>query len=154
MLAIPYLRYSADDDLLVVAMRYRCIDPHEHSGHGKYNTEPGDRPRLYNTESLNKPVDRVAITEGELDSVAATICGLESIGIPGATSWQPHFREAFLGYETVWILADGDEAGMRFARVVAESLPNARIIPMPDGDDVNSLYVREGAAALIERIGD
>ena len=163
MLAIPYIRSTDDKKGVVVSIRYRCIEEkcgawqdeekENHNGHGKYNTESGDRPRLYNTVALLQPVDNVAITEGELDTVTAQLCGIESVGVPGATSWQPHFREPFLGYETVWVLADGDDAGMRFARVVAESLPNARIVPMPEGDDVNSLYVRDGVNALRERIG-
>lgn len=153
MLAIPYLRFTDDKNGLVVSIRFRCMEPHEHQGHGKYNTEPGDRGRLFNTVALLQPVDSIAVTEGELDAITATAAGVEAVGVPGATQWQPHFREPFLGYETVWVLADGDEPGMRFARTVAESLPNARIIPMPEGDDVNSLVVREGPQALMERIG-
>lgn len=153
MLAIPYLRRTDGNTSLVVSMRFRCIQNHEHQGHGKYNTESGDRPRMYNTVALTEPVDSVAITEGELDAITASLCGVEAVGIPGATSWQAHFREPFLGYETAWVLGDGDEAGMRFARIVAESLPNARIIGFPDGEDVNSLYLKEGEQKLLERIG-
>jgi DNA primase len=155
MLAIPYLRKldGRNGGGLVVSIRFRCLLPHEHQGHGKYNTEPGDKGRLFNTVALTEPVDKIAVTEGELDTITAELCGIESVGVPGATQWQPHFPEPFLGYETVWVLADGDEAGMRFAHKVAETLPNARIIPMPEGDDVNSLYMREGPQAVRERVG-
>lgn len=153
MLAVPYIRRTDEKTNLVVSIRFRCLQDHEHHGHGKYNTEPGDRPRLFNTAALTEPIDNIAITEGELDALTATIAGVDAVGVPGATSWQPHFREPFLGYETVWILADGDEPGMRFARIVAETLPNARIITFPEGEDVNSLYVKEGDKAILERIG-
>lgn len=153
MLAIPYLRYTDDNAGLVVSIRFRCFNDHEHHGHGKYNTEPGDKGRLFNTVALTEPIDRIAVTEGELDAITATMCGIDAVGVPGATQWQKHFREPFLGYETVWVLTDGDDPGMRFARIVAETLPNARIVPMPEGEDVNSLYRKEGINSLRERIG-
>lgn len=162
MLAIPYLRFTDDKNGLVVSIRFRCISSdcgawddskEEHVGHGKYNTESGDRGRLYNTVSLLQPVDQIAITEGEMDAITAVVCGIEAVGVPGATQWQPHFVEPFLGYETVWVLADGDDPGMRFARVVAETLPNARIIPMPEGKDVNTVFREEGSTGLLGRIG-
>lgn len=162
MLAIPYLRFTDDKNGLVVSIRFRCIDAacgawgdgkEDHKSHGKYNTESGDKGRLFNTVSLLQPVDQIAITEGELDAVTATACGIEAVGVPGATQWQPHFREPFLGYEIVWVLADGDDAGKKFGQKVAESLPNARVIRMPDGKDVNAFYREQGANALLERIG-
>lgn len=155
MLAIPYLRWAptgkGKGEWAVVSIRFRCIRDHEHQGHGKYNTVSGDRPRMYNTVSLLHAHDKVAITEGEIDAITAKACGIEAVGIPGASSWQPHFREPFLGYETVYILADGDEAGMKFADTVAKSLPNGKIIPSPSGLDVNSWVMSGGRKELLER---
>ncbi|EUA68402.1 putative gp55 [Mycobacteroides abscessus] len=107
MLALPYLRKSYEFGWGVASIRFRCIEEHEHHGHGKYMTVAGDRPRLYNTLSLWKGAEKVAITEGELDAIAAESCGIRAVGVPGATSWQRYFREPFLGYQTVYILADG-----------------------------------------------
>jgi DNA primase len=94
----------------------------------------------------------VAITEGEIDAITAQVCGLPAVGVPGAQAWLPHFREPFLGYRDVFVLADGDEAGLRFANTVAGTLPNAKVIPMPPGQDVNSLVLSEGKQALLERM--
>lgn len=152
MLALPYLRKSYEFDWGVASIRFRCIEGHEHHGHGKYMTVAGDRPRLYNTLSLWKGAETVAITEGELDAIAAEFCDIRAVGVPGATSWQRYFREPFLGYQTVYILADGDEAGMQFANTVASDLPNARIVPMPKGSDVNDFVLREGREALKDRL--
>lgn len=154
MLAIPYLRQNQakSDSWSVVSMRFRCIEDHTHVGHGKYNTQPGDRPRLYNTRSLIQAHDNVAICEGEFDAIAALAIGIDAVGVPGATAWQPHFRDPFLGYESVYVLADGDEAGLRFGRSIAESLPNAKIIPCPPGEDVNSWIVSGGGPELLERL--
>jgi DNA primase len=74
------------------------------------------------------------------------------VGVPGSQAWQPHFCELFLGYREVYVLADGDAAGTQFANTVAGSLPNAKVIPMPAGHDVNSLVTTQGKQALIERM--
>ena len=147
-MAIPYLRWSADKEWSVVSIRFRRVD----DGKPKYLTLPGDRPRLFNTMALIKDTASIAITEGELDAITATVCGIPAVGVPGAQNWQPHFREPFLGYRNVYVLADGDDAGMAFATQVASSLPNGKIIPMPQGEDVNSLVVLKGKEALMERI--
>lgn len=152
MLAVPYLRRAENGDWSVVSIRFRCIEDHDHKGHGKYMTVSGDRPRMFNTLSLMTPSDTVCVCEGEIDAITAFACGLDAVGIPGATSWQPHFRAPFLGYETVYVLADGDDAGMKFAHTVASSLPNAKIIPFPPGEDVNSVVLSKGPSELLEKV--
>ena len=151
-LAIPYLRWSQEQGWAVVSMRFRCIEDHEHKGHGKYMTVAGDRPRMFNTLALLKESPSIAITEGELDAITAQLCGLPAVGIPGSQAWQPHFREPFLGYKNVYLLADGDDAGLQFANTVGATLPNAKVIPMPPGEDVSSLVALKGVEALMERI--
>ena len=149
-LASPYLRYTPWDDRWTAAtIRFRRID----GGKPKYMSPPGDKPRLYNTAALTRYFRDICITEGELDAVAADLAGVPAVGVPGASLWKSHFRELFLGYRNVNVLADGDAAGMEFARSVAKTLPNSRIIPMPDGHDVNSLVLEQGKQALLERIG-
>lgn len=148
MLAIPYLRPGG----LVATIRFRCIEDHDHQFHGKYNTVPGDRPRMYNTQDLVDAHDIIAICEGEIDTITAHLCGIPAVGIPGVQLWKKTFREPFLGYESVFIMADGDEPGMNFAKSLAKELPNGKIIPMPPGEDVNSFTLKNGKAALLERI--
>lgn len=156
MLAIPYIRRSAKYEWDVVSLRFRCINPEceetKHKGHGKYRTISGDRPRMYNTMALLQDTDTIAITEGEIDALTAQVSGIPAVGIPGAQSWQDHFREPFLGYRSVYILADGDEPGLKFADTVAKTLPNAKVLPMPPGEDVNSFVLGNGSQALLDRI--
>lgn len=147
-LAIPYLRWSQWRNWSVAAIRFRRLD----GGTPKYMTMPGDKARLYNTHALTRYSKDVSITEGELDAVTAELAGVPAVGVPGAQMWKPYFRELFLGYRNVNILADGDEAGLDFAKQVAKTLPNARIIPMPDGEDVNSTVLKFGKDSLLERI--
>lgn len=151
-LSIPYLRCSLDNDWSVVSIRFRCLQNHDHTGHGKYMTVAGDRPRLFNTLSLLKPSASIAIAEGEIDAVTATLCGIPTVGVPGVQAWRPHFQEPFLGYREVFVFADGDEPGMNFANGVAKSLPNAKVIPFPPGSDVNDLVLTKGKQALLDRL--
>lgn len=151
-LAIPYLRPPKGGGP-VVSIRFRCIEAHSHKGHGKYQTMTGDRPRLYNTEVLTWPRNEIAVTEGELDAIAATSAGVPAVGVPGAQAWRPHFAETLRGYDAVFVLADGDEPGLKFAETVAKSLGSvARVIEMPPGDDVNELVYRDGPDALTGRV--
>lgn len=147
-LAIPYLRWSQWRGWSVATIRFRRLD----GGNPKYMTVAGDKPRLYNTHALTGYSKDIAITEGEIDAVSAELAGVKAVGVPGAQMWKPYFRELFMGYRNVNILADGDDAGLDFAKQVAKSLPNARIIPMPDGEDVNSLVLKQGPEALLERL--
>lgn len=154
MLAIPYLRPTLDGSTYVVSIRFRCLENHEHAEffHGKYNTIAGDRPRIFNTEALVRAQDTIAITEGELDTIVADLSGIDAVGIPGVQLWKKHFREPFLGYETVYILSDGDRPGQKFAAELLKDLPNSKQIPMPEGMDVNSFVLEHGPEALKERI--
>lgn len=147
-LAIPYMRHSPWRGWSVASLRFRRLD----GGKPKYMTVAGDKPRLYNTVALTEYSRDMAIAEGEIDAITAELAGIPTVGVPGSQTWKPFMRELFLGYRIVNILADGDEAGMDFAHQVAKTLPNARIIPMPDGEDVNSVVVKQGKHALLERI--
>lgn len=151
-LAIPYMRWSPWRKWSVATIRFRCLEDHDHQGHGKYMTLADDKPRLYNTHALTEHHDRVAITEGEIDAITAELCGIPTVGVPGVQTWKPYFRELFLGYKEVLLLADGDQPGLEFAQKVAKSLPNSKIIPMPPTEDVNSFVISQGKQALLERI--
>lgn len=147
-LSIPYLRWSQWRRWSVASLRFRRLD----GGEPKYMTVAGDKPRLYNTNALVSHSPAIAITEGEIDAITAQICGIPAVGVPGSQMWKPYFRELFLGYRDVFILADGDDAGMQFASTVAKTLPNAKVIPCPPKQDVNSLYVSGGREVLLERL--
>ena len=147
-LAIPYMRWSQWRGWSVASIRFRRID----GGDPKYWTKKGDKPRLYNTVALTKYHKDIAITEGEIDCITAELAGIPTVGVPGTQTWKSFHKELFLGYRIVNILSDGDEPGLEFAQGIQKALPNARIIPMPDGEDVNSLVAKHGKHALLERL--
>ena len=152
MLAIPYLRRSGHGVLSVVSIRFRCIEEHTHQGHGKYNTVPGDTGRLFNTIDIVDNDQTIAICEGEMDAIAAHVAGIPAVGIPGAQMWKPFWSEPFIGFESVWVLADGDAAGRSFGDTVAKKVSTARVVPFPEGQDVNSFICKYGAEALKEKL--
>ena len=151
-LAIPYLRRNLRGAWSACSIRFRCLQDHDHTGHGKYMTVRDDPPWLYNTAALQSDSTTVAITEGELDAVTAELCGIRAVGVPGSTVWKRHWRSLFVGFNEVLILADGDDAGTQFGNRVSADLPNARVVSMPPGQDVNSLFVQWGKQALLEGI--
>lgn len=148
MIAIPYL----SPDGWTLQIRFRRIG----DGDGpKYLSVPGAPPRLYNTRTLDDSYTEIFVTEGEPDTWIATQCGLPAVGIPGVSSWCPEWALPLLQYDAVYLLADNDDKGQgaKLGERMAADLPNLRIILMPEGHDVNSFVLSEGADALLERVG-
>lgn len=153
-LAIPYLRKSVEGNWTVVDIKFRAIPGVPCAMEDrKYLATNGTKPRLYNTLDAVMNDDEISVSEGELDALTASAYGIPCVGAPGATTWQDHFTEIFMGYETVYILCDGDDAGLKFGQTVGRKLPNARIIPMDTGEDVNSTVHKYGVDKILERMG-
>jgi DNA primase len=56
-------------------------------------------------------------------------------------------------FERVFVFADGDQPGREFASSLARELP-VTIVNLPDGEDVNSIYVAEGADYLRSKVAE
>lgn len=145
-LAIPYVTPSG-----VVDIRFRAIanNPDE----PKYMGIPGAKTTMYNAQAVLTAENYICVTEGELDTVALSVkTGHPSVGIPGATNWKPYYSKILDDFDTVIVLADGDNAGLEFGKKLSRELPNVNLIQMPEGHDVNSIIIQEGAEWLNERI--
>lgn len=109
---------------------------------------------MYGVDAFTVDSDMIAVCEGEMDSIVLQdIVGIPAVGIPGANAWKGFYFRAFEDYRRVLVYADGDPAGKEFAKKVATSIEAAVIIQMPDGMDVNSLYLSEGPDGLRKRSG-
>ena len=153
-LSIPYVTPAG-----VVNIKFRCIKDHggdckKDHGHEKYYAASGAGTFLYGAESFWADSSYICITEGELDRAAAVMAGMPAVGIDGATKWLPHWAYCFEGYEEVVVLRDPDKAGEKLASNVSAALhTGCRVITFPEGEDVNSYFVKHGAQALRERCG-
>lgn len=143
-LAIPYLTPAG-----VVNMQFRCMKAHDCKAEGcrKYLKIEGLDSNLYNVLDLKKPSPVICVTEGELDAITLSICGLPAVGVSGVNGWKPHFQRCLGDYSTIYAVADGDEAGAGFVSKLAGEA-RARPVRMPAGEDCNSLYLQGGADAL------
>lgn len=144
-LVIPYLTPTG-----VVDVRFRSIS--DDAG-PKYLGRPGAELQMYNVMAFQDPSDVIAICEGELDTIVAGMCGIPAVGLAGVNAWKPFYTRAFLDYQRVIVLADGDQPGREMGKRIAQQIDHAIVVSMPDGMDVNSTFLAEGADAVRRRIG-
>ena len=143
-LAIPYITPSG-----VVDIRFRAIgnaDP-------KYMGMPGAKTSMFNAQVVLTASDYICVTEGEIDCITVSVkTNHPAVGIPGANNWKPFYSKILDDFDTVIVLADGDSAGMDFGKKVSRELGNVNIVQMPEGHDVNSIVMLEGAEFINERV--
>ena len=143
-LAIPYITPSG-----VVDIRFRAIN----NADPKYMGMPGAKTSMFNAQVVLTASDYICVTEGEIDCITVSVkTNHPAIGIPGANNWKPFYSKILDDFETVIVLADGDTAGMDFGKKVSRELGNVNIVQMPEGHDVNSIVMLEGAEFINERI--
>jgi DNA primase len=143
-LAIPYLTPTG-----VVDIRFRSLN-----GDGpKYLTRPGALSHIFNINALNSDGDSLVVCEGEMDTIIATQAGFKAVGLPGANTWKPFYSRVLADWEKIMLLCDGDNAGREMAKSIMRELDNVLPVFMPEGQDVNDVYLSEGAEGLHKRIG-
>ena len=145
-LSIPYVTPTG-----VVDIRFRALADDQGP---KYLGRLGAELCMYNVLAFRNPSDVIAICEGEIDTITAnTLCGIPAVGLAGVNAWRPFYARAFLDYQRVLVLADGDQPGKELGKKIASVVEQAIVIPMPDGMDVNATYMSEGADGIRRRAG-
>jgi DNA primase len=143
-LSIPYITKTG-----VVDLRFRSLNP---AVEPKYMGLTGAETKMYNVLDIDKAGDYIGVCEGELDTITMSSCiGIPCIGVPGANSWKKHYTRLLADFERVFIFADGDQPGTEFARSLARELP-VTIVQLPENEDVNSMYVSNGAQYFRDKI--
>jgi DNA primase len=143
-LAIPYITPSG-----VVDIRFRSL----HGEDPKYMGLVGAETTMFNTQACFVADEYICVTEGEFDCIMMTVKTQHpTVGIPGANNWKKHYAKILDDFDTVIVLADGDAPGLEFGKKISRELGNVNIISMPDGEDVNSIIIKEGSEWLDERI--
>lgn len=149
-LAIPYMTESGP-----VNMTFRCIEDHDckvMENHSKYRKVAGSPSNLYGVRSYREADSFLALCEGEIDTIILKMIGIPAMGVPGADMWKPHWNSILQDFSRVYVFSDGDKAGKDFANRVMVEYEHAIDVPMPPGEDVNSIYVKFGKQALLDRI--
>ena len=90
---------------------------------------------------------------GNCDTMVLTQCGIKAVGISGSQAWKDHYRYLFEGLQKVYVAGDGDDAGQLFAAKVAEQVPNPHVVALPQGKDINDVYIEGGVNAVRELFG-
>jgi len=143
-LAIPYITPSG-----VVDIRFRAMgdmDP-------KYMGMVGAKTTMFNTPACFVQSKYICVTEGEFDCIMMSVkTNHPTVGIPGANNWKPHYSRILDDFDMVIILTDGDTAGAEFGKKITRELPNANVIAMPEGEDVNSVFIKLGKEWIDERV--
>jgi DNA primase len=99
-------------------------------------------------QALHDADSTILVCEGELDAVAATYAGWPAVGVPGAQGWKDHWARLLDDFERVVVVSDGDDAGALMGKTIRERIEHAEVRLMPDGHDVNSFLLEEGAEAF------
>lgn len=143
-LAIPYLTNAGP-----VNMNFRCIKNHvcKESACHKYENLKGAGTNLYGVQYLDDAGDWIAVAEGEIDAISSNIAGIPCVGISGAKKWQDHWANIFEDFTRVYVWQEGDAAGKEFADGLVSKIGAIRIA-LPQGEDVNSILVKQGPEAL------
>lgn len=144
-LSIPYITKSG-----VVDLRFRALNP---AVEPKYMGLTGAETKMYNVLDVERAGDYIGVCEGEIDTLTlSSVVGIPCVGVPGANSWKKHYTRLLADFERVFVFADGDQPGTEFARSLARELP-VTIIQLPDGYDVNSMFVQDGADYFHQKMG-
>lgn len=152
MLCIPYLDAHGN----VTQVRFRCLQDHncKEERHGKYESTPGSDLRLWNIKAFTTSDDVLHVAEGEFDAMILQQLGFNAVGCPGATTWRSRHTVGAKGFNAVYIWGDGDKAGRdQFNASLYQALPNSRIVPVPDGHDITSMFLEGGEEAVLKPYG-
>ena len=141
-LAIPYITPSG-----VVDIRFRDLTgTHD----AKYMGLVGAETTMFNTQAVFAADNYICVTEGEFDCIMMTVKTQHpTVGIPGANNWKKHYAKILDDFDVVVVLADGDAPGLEFGKKISRDV---NIVSMPDGEDVNSMIIKQGSEWIDERI--
>lgn len=143
-LSIPYITKTG-----IVDLRFRSLNP---AVEPKYMGMTGAETKMYNVLDVEKAGDYIAVCEGEIDTITLSkLVGIPAVGVPGANAWKRHYTRLLADFERVFIFADGDTSGRDFANSLARELP-VTVLQLPDGEDVNSIFVSHGKDYFLDRI--
>jgi DNA primase len=126
-------------------------DPADTSASPKMLCTPGTRAELYGWEQVLARPERIIICEGEFDRLVLESQGFAAVtSTAGAITFRREWSAYFAAIPSVYICFDHDEAGGYGAHRVAQMIPHAQLVQLPDdvGDagDITDFFVRLGSS--------
>lgn len=121
--------------------------------HKKLPKEKVPLNHLYYEDALRKP--EIIIAEGEIDTLTLLQHGFNACGVLGTNSFKEEWADKFKACEKAYVSFDGDEAGREGNRKIAALIsPQARIVNLPEGEDINDFFKTKTAADYQELLGE
>jgi 5S rRNA maturation endonuclease (ribonuclease M5) len=155
-LSIPYIT-----DFGPVGLSFRCMQDHDCKSfgpdgsyrHGKYLRPKNQETTLYGVRSFDDATDWIAVCEGELDSFILRQIGIPAVAIPGASNWKDHWVNVFEDLSRIYVFADADASGAKLLDKIRDMLSMPVLeVKLPQGEDVNSTFLKYGADSILKRI--
>jgi len=124
-------------------------DPEDQSPSPKMYATPGSSIELYGWEVTARKPKRVILCEGEYDRLVLEAQGFDAVtSTGGAGSFRAEWVEHLLAIPEIYLCFDRDEAGQKGTERVAQFIPHAKIVDLPEeveeGGDVTDFFVRLG----------
>jgi len=124
-------------------------DPEDRTPGPKMLTPAGQSAELYGWERLRGEPPRIVICEGEFDRLVLEGQGIAAVtSTGGAGVFRRGWSDTFASIREVYVCFDRDEAGRQGALRVAELMPKAKLVELPEdvgeGGDVTDFFVRLG----------
>jgi len=115
---------------------------------------------LFEARKAGVRLDDIVVVEGYMDVIALARAGFRrAVACMGTALTRAHLDSLFRQVSRITLCFDGDAAGRRAAwRSLGEALPaiqglrEVRVLFLPEGDDPDSLVLREGRAGWEQRL--
>jgi len=134
-ITIPF--YDIDGTIMAVKKRMKF------TGKPKYIFTQG-RNTIYGLREVKDySPEYILLLEGETDTLTARYCGLQAVGIPGATAWQSDWLHYFSKFDKVIVVPDRDQAGSNlYNKLKVDFNTRLYVIPLPSkAKDLSEHYV-------------
>jgi DNA primase len=124
-------------------------DPADATDSPKMLATPGARAELYGWERVLAKPTQIIICEGEFDRLVLESQGFGAVtSTGGALTFRSEWGAYFDPIPSIYMCFDNDDAGREGAQRVADVIPRAQIVRLPeevgDGGDVTDFFVRLG----------
>ncbi len=137
---IPY----KDADGRVTATRFRVGVNQDGE---RFKWKKGDRPCLYGLHEL-RDYDQsrpLYLVEGETDTATLWMHGLQAVGVPGSSTWQPEWSDYLAGFDQIYVVIEPDAGGATLLGRLSSSplAEKTHVIRMGDLPQLGDAFVKD-----------